>query len=56
MVIERSAQRPRYPDKDETGARATDRKLRTKCHDRAATVPIAPGRATTRVSDHVFIP
>lgn len=24
-------------------------KLRTKCHDRAATDPIAPGRAPTRV-------
>ena len=31
------------------GKRCARGKLRTKCHDRAATDPIAPGRATTRV-------
>jgi hypothetical protein len=35
---------------DAPGARDRGRgKLRTKCHDRAATDPIAAGRATTRV-------
>jgi hypothetical protein len=58
VAVEPRAEAPAYPDEDDgTGVRGGRRKLRTKCHDRTATVPISRLVGPRRVvSDHVFIP